>query len=119
MLTKEQILSASDLKTATVDVPEWGGVLTIRTMTGADRDAFEQSTYKKNGDDYQVNMKDIRARLCASCVVDENGELVFGETDIRALSRKSSLVLDRVFSACQELNGLTGKDVEELAKNLE
>ena len=42
-LTKDQILEANDLQSESVTVPEWGGDVLVRTMTGADRDAFEAS----------------------------------------------------------------------------
>ena len=118
MLNKDQILKADDLKTLLVDVPEWGGQVKIKQMTGAERDAFEQATYRKNGSSYEVNLRDMRARLCAVCIVGDDGKRFFDDSDIAALSMKSAIALDRVFSACQELNALTNKDVEELGKDL-
>jgi len=44
-LNKEQILRADDLKTEEVDVPEWGGSVRVRVLTGTERDAFESSIY--------------------------------------------------------------------------
>ena len=119
MLTKENILKADDLKTETVKVPEWGGSVVIKEMTGSERDTFEQATYHKNGSDYEVNMKDMRARLCAICMVDDKGERLFTDADVSALSGKSAKALDRVFSRSQKLNAISSKDVEELAKNSE
>ena len=118
MLNKDQILKADDLKTSIEDVPEWGGKVKIKQMTGSERDAFEQATYRKNGKDYEVNMKDMRARLCASCIIDDKGVRIFDDADIVELSKKSAIVLDRLFAACQELNSLSQKDVEELGKEL-
>ena len=118
MLNKDQILKADDLKTSIEDVPEWGGKVKIKQMTGSERDAFEQATYRKNGKDYEVNMKDMRARLCASCIIDDKGVRIFDDADIVELSKKSAIVLDRLFTACQELNSLSQKDVEELGKEL-
>ena len=46
LLNKDQILEASDLQTFSVSVPEWGGDVQIRSMTGADRDEFESSLVK-------------------------------------------------------------------------
>ena len=41
LLTKDQILAVADIEYRTVAVPEWGGEVRIRSMTGADRDAHE------------------------------------------------------------------------------
>ena len=37
--------------------------------------------------------------------------------DVKALGKKSSLALNRVFEVAQRLNGLTERDMEELAGN--
>lgn len=117
MLTKEQILAAKDLNTETVSVPEWGGDVVIRELTGSERDTFEQTTYVRNGKNFEVNMKDMRARLCSMCIVDADGKRMFSDGEIKSLSGKSSRALDRVFSACSKLNGLGKDDQDELSKN--
>ncbi len=40
---------ADDLPRETVSVPEWGGEVLVRTMSGTDRDAFEASLLEKDG----------------------------------------------------------------------
>jgi hypothetical protein len=114
-LTKEQILKASDLKSETIEVPEWGGSVNIRTLTGAERDAFEQTMVIKKG---KTNLVNIRARLCAVTIVDDAGNLVFDDKDIEDLGKKSGAALDRVFAVAQRLNGFGDKDIEDLGKNL-
>ena len=114
MLSRDDILNANDLKTETVQVPEWGGEVNVRTMTGAERDAFESKIVGKNGG---VNMQNIRARLVSLTMVDENGDRIFSDDDVKELGRKSAAALDRVFTAAQGLNKISDEDVEELAKN--
>jgi len=113
MLTKQQILESVDTKTAVVDVPEWGGSVTIATMTGFARDRFEASVMGKNGG---VNTSNLRAKLVAACVVDEKGKLMFTEEDIIKLGNKSSTALDKIFEAAQKLNRIGDKEIDELAK---
>ena len=38
MLTREQILGLSDLPREEVRIPEWGGVVFVRALTGSERD---------------------------------------------------------------------------------
>lgn len=114
MLTKDQILSADDLKTLIVDVPEWGGEVTIRTMSGFARDRFEAQLIGANNG---TNLRNVRAKLVAASIIDENGDLMFDESDIKKLGQRSSVALDRVFSAAQSLNKITDQEVDELAKN--
>ena len=45
ILSKDAILAADDLPRETVHVPEWGGDVYVRTMSGTDRDAFTPCTH--------------------------------------------------------------------------
>jgi len=115
LLNRDAILQADDLPTKTVDVPEWGGAVCVRSMTGVERDQYESTMVERKGKDVQVNLKNIRAKLVALCCIGDDGKRLFGEDDAEALGKKSAAALDRVFSVAQKLNGLSAKDVEELA----
>lgn len=117
ILTKEQIFAAQDLRFVTVNVPEWGGKVRIKSMTGEDRDAFEMAITEATASDRKLNIKNIRARLVALTVVDDSGAPLFTEGDVAALAKKSAAALSRIYAAAQKLNALTNDDVEELAKN--
>lgn len=117
LLSKEAILSAQDMEVRDVEVPEWHGVVRVKGLTAAERDAFESEIVQRNGKNVTQNLRNIRARLVAMSVINEDGARVFGFRDIEALGEKSAKALDRVFSAAQELSGLRDEDVDELAKN--
>ena len=116
-LTKAEILAKDDLKIEQVYVEEWDCWVGVRTLTGAERDYFESSTVQRNGKKITTNLSNIRARLCALCMVDETGARLFQEEDEFALGGKSAAALDCVFTVAQKLNGLRDEDVDELAKN--
>lgn len=117
MLTREQILESNDIQEEIIEVPEWGGSVKVRGMTGVERDKFEASTFKGKGKNLQLNWQNIRAKLVASTVVNGVGHLMFTDQDVAALGKKSAVGLDRVFEAGQRLSGITKEDVEDLAKN--
>jgi hypothetical protein len=117
MLTKEQILRAKDIQTETVPVPEWGGDVLVRGLTGRERDEFEQGLVKGAGRKSQINLKLATARLCALSIVDEKGNRLFGDGDIMALNSKSSAALQRVYKTASRLSGLGDEDLEEMVKN--
>lgn len=114
LLTREAILGADDLKRELVKVVEWGGDLYIAMMTGAARDAWEQSLIGAEGG---TNTANIRARLVAACAVDETGARLFTEADVEALGRKSSRALERCAKVAQRLNALSAADVEAAKGN--
>ena len=117
MLTKDQILSAEDIQFEDAEVPEWNGTVRIQAMTGMARDRYEQSLFDGKGKG--VRLDNIRAKLLAACMVDEAGNLLFDESDIERLGKKSAKPLDRLFGIAQKLNGITDSDVAVLEKNLE
>lgn len=122
VLGKAQILSADDLGRELVEVPEWGGAVYVQAMSGVERDAYESSILEINEDakgriTTKRKMDNLRAKMCARCMVDEDGNRLFDESEIEALGAKSAKALDRVFSVAQKLNGVSDKDLEELAGN--
>jgi hypothetical protein len=117
MLDKKTILNADDLPREQVVVPQWGGEVFVRTLTGTERDEFEQSCLTSRGKNKEMNLKNIRARLCVLCICQEDGTRLFDARDVEALGKKSSSALDLIFSVAQKLNGLSGEDTEELAGN--
>lgn len=118
-LTKEQILAADDLPREEVQVPEWGGSVYVRVMSGAERDAYEQSYLEKKGDSYEVNRRNLRAKLAVQTVVNENGERLFSDADVDALGAKNGGALDRIFEVASRLNRISKKDEDDLLKNSE
>lgn len=119
-LTREQILDADDVQYQEVECKEWGGTVLIRSLSGSERDAFEAESLVQKGKSSQVNLRNVRARLAARCIVGERGgKPIFNPVDVDALGKKSAAALDRVFSAAMELSGLTPADVKELVENFD
>jgi len=116
-LNRDEILKLNDLPVEEVYVPEWDAWVRVRGLTGAERDAFEQSIVETRGKNTRMNLRNIRAKLVALCVVDEQGNRLFSDEDAELLGRKSAAALNRVFEVAQRLSGLRPEDVEELAGN--
>jgi len=118
MLTREKILSADDLITELVNVPEWGGELYISTLSGAGRDAYEASIIRvDSGNNVTQDFNNMRAKLVARTAVDEEGNRLFSDDDVLDLGKKSAAALDRCFSVASRLNAVSDDDIEALAKN--
>lgn len=114
VLTKDEILSAEDLKREEVDVPEWGGAVFVRMLTGRERDNLEAFWLRSKEAGSYAN---ARATLVALTVCDESGARLFSDADIEALGGKSAAALDRLSDVAQRINRLTKKDLEDLAGN--
>lgn len=121
-LNREQILAADDMAYEEVEVPQWGGTLTLKSLTGTERDKFEASMMVMNkGGKPSQNLENLRARLVVLCAIDrdDNDLPIFTHEDIKPLGKKSAAALDLVFSAAQELNGFTKADVEALTEGFD
>jgi hypothetical protein len=116
-LKKTDILKASDIKTEVVPCPEWGGDVMVYGLNGMERDGFEASVVEMRGKETSVDMANIRAKLCALAIRDEDGARLFDDDEAIDLGKKSADVLDRIFTVAQRLSGLTKEDVDKLAKN--
>jgi hypothetical protein len=117
LLGKDAILAADDIRSERVPVPEWGGEVMVRGLTGRQRDAWEASMTVRRGKKLEQDMRDFRARLVVQCVVDETGQLVFHDGDVDALSAKSGSALDRIYDTAARLSGISGDDVDELTRD--
>ena len=119
LLTREQILTAEDLPKELVPCPEWGGDVYVRTLSGTERDDFENSLWEGTGKDRAYTGRHIRAKLCARTICDEQGQRLFSDADVEALGQKSSRALDRCADVARRLCGMTAEEVQALAKNSE
>lgn len=113
---RDTILGATTVPSETVPLPELKTNVIVRGMTGAERDAFEASCIEGRGKRRDVNTRNIRAKLVASCCIDDQGNRVFTDDDAIALGKVRADVLDRIFSVAQRLSGMNPEDIDELGK---
>lgn len=125
-LTRDGILNADDLTIKREFIPEWGGYVYVKSITGEDRDKFEASllvTEKQIGDKGQLvevqrmSTENIRAKLLVECLCDAQGNKMFSDADVAALGKKSAAGLTRCYNIASKLNAVTDADVDELAGN--
>ena len=117
ILTAADILGADDVKKRKkVSVPEWGGEVYVKVMTGAERDQWELQATELLKNPKSAN---IRAFLCALTISDDKGNRLFTDEQIVDLGKKSSVALERVFQVSRKINMVNDSDLDELEKNLE
>jgi hypothetical protein len=112
-LTAEEIVEANDQQVHVMEVPEWGGQIGIRVMTAGERDAHELEWM--NGKERGVT--NFRSKFLAKIISDKDGNRIFSDAKIRALSEKSGAVCQRIFEEGLKYNAVTDQDVEDMAGN--
>lgn len=99
-----------------VEVPEWGVTVYVRDIGGGARGKWEamqlQLMQGNNGE-----LENLRARLCVLTVCDAEGNLVFVDGDIEALSRKSASALERIAKVSMRISKLRPQDAGETEGN--
>lgn len=117
-LKHDDIVSVKDIVLEEVEVPEWGGNVYVKGLTGAERDKFEASLVLERGKSRTMNLANIRAKLCVLTICDEKRERLFKSEEVQMLSQKSAAALQRVFIVARKLSKIENEDVEELAGEL-
>lgn len=115
-LTKEQIFKSNDLKIEVVDVPEWGGQIRLKGLSGIKRAEIEKYQASKGGDPDPAS---LRARMLIFSIVDEKDKQVFELSDGQTLMEKSAAVTEWLFEKAMKLSGIGGYNIEKIAKNSE
>jgi hypothetical protein len=114
MLRREDILAAQDIVTESVPVPEWGGAVLVRSLSGTQREAMDRVIYDARQAGRPVS---IFATVAAYSVVDIHGARLFSDEDIATLATKSSAPLERIWDWHQKHSGIGVKSLEDAIKN--
>ena len=111
LLNKEQIFACQDLSVETVAMPEWGGEVKIKTMSIGDQIEFERLNKKSK------DSSNIVCNTLMFCCIDDEGNRLFSEADIKVLEKKSFRAIEKLFRACLDLNAIHSDSLEKEAKN--
>jgi hypothetical protein len=101
LLTAQQIVEAQDVQFELVEVPEWGGIVRIRSLTAENMTEFLRATEMADKGDSTV-----KAMMLTAC--DEEGNLIFKDPSaLQVLKKKSLLPFVRIQERVLVMNGLT------------
>lgn len=126
MSLKDKILSYKP--SAVVEkIHAFGGDCFIRVISGAERDRYESSKqvidFRREGRrggldvDARMNLANLRARLAAVVLSDEQGNRLFTDEDAAKLGNLDARELEKVYVAGCRLNGLDAEAIGDAEKN--
>jgi hypothetical protein len=116
-LTRDKILQAEDMKPLRVSVPEWGGTLWIRTLSGKERLSYEEAVDKIKDAGDGMHSTRLMTHYLTWVLVDKEGKRLFSDKDIDLLADKKASVLLRLYNKASVHNGTSLQDAEDLEKN--
>lgn len=117
LLSRDNILAVTTFKKELVSVPEWGGDVYIRVMTGAESDVFTEMILAHEEQHGNNRLPHLKAVLAILTVCDDQGGRIFDMNDLDMLLSKESNALSKIFDVSRRLNGLTPDTQDEITKN--
>jgi hypothetical protein len=108
-----KILASDDMRPVAVSVPEWGVDVHVKPMSTRAREEFDFWISRSRAQ----NGAAIREHVVMWCACDSDGNAIFTQDDLPALSEKSSAAIDRIYTAALAINGIGGAAADELEKN--
>lgn len=111
-LSAADILAADDFDYLEVEIPQWGGVLRMRSMTAAEVHKFNKAMEEPDGRESSI------ARAIFFSAVDADGNRMFTEDNWLQLQDKSLIPLLEAQAAFMKLNKMdTVKAATEAAES--
>lgn len=108
-LSRESILNVDDLRREEMEIPEWKGVITVRSLRGSERDRWARDVLDERGKP--------KENLNAMLIYYGCEEPKFEKEDIEILQQKSVAVTERIVRKIMELSGISLESVDEIRKN--
>lgn len=119
---REAIQAADDGTAELHEVPEWGVVVEIRSMTARSRAKFVANMASEDGTVGGVNDPDRIIGMwwhviSQTCYDPESGERAFEDDDQQWLFDKNARVVNDLANACMTASGLTEEAVGDAGKD--
>ncbi len=123
LLNRENLLTREQLQVKEVSLGNDEFVY-VRSMTGKEREAFENSIRKVIRDEdgkivkYESSLENFRAKIAVMTICDKEGNLLLKPEDTDLLNESLSAArLVKIADAASELNKISDSDKEDLLKN--
>lgn len=123
ILGRDAILQNSTFKQREVPVPELGGALLVRELTGLHAAEFQRrsmalvDTQKTQIRDAK-DLAELSAQVWVWGVIDQDGQALFTRDDIPRITGMPARIVDLVADAILDLSGLSQRALRRSKKNL-
>ena len=111
-----EILAKDDFTYAEIDVPEWGGTLRLRSLSGVQRTIITARAQKN-----KITADGLYEQMVIMAAVDEDGKPIFEERQhLEMLKMRNSSVTKRIGEKVMEISGFkpdAESDTESAEKN--
>lgn len=116
-ITREQLLKLGQ-SPRRIKVEEIGGIkFRIQSLTEKEKANYEADLMEKGGGFNRNRLIDARLRLIIRCLVDEQGNQMLTDGDIKVLQEMDGGIVSELADHCRSHCGFDELDIEETLKN--
>lgn len=111
--------AAPALRVVDLFIPEMNETIHVSELSGAQRDAFEKTmiSVSPDGTKTKLTIDNVRARLIVMTVVNDEGKLLFAESDAERIGDLGASIVSEIYNVASGLSKISKEDVDELLKN--
>tara|TARA_R110000737_G_scaffold53948_1_gene75885 strand:+ start:1403 stop:1801 length:399 start_codon:yes stop_codon:yes gene_type:complete len=111
---RNALLKLCERRYIDLDLEDAGVTVRIQSLSEKEKSAYETRLIAKSGRGIlRDRLQDATRRLIALCLVDENNDRIFLDSDINQIGEMDSFVSSRIYDAAQEHCGFNKGDIED------
>ncbi len=111
MTSIKDVILKSSIKQEKVELKDLGITVTLQEMDAARMEQYERLIYKIDDDgNLNIDTKNLKSKMVAFSVVDDNGNLIFTAEDVEKLARSRGGVVKKLSDVAGKLNGLYNEE---------
>ena len=101
-----------------LDLEDAGVTVRIQSLSEKEKSSYETRLIAKSGRGIlRDRLQDATRRLIALCLVDENNDRIFLDSDVNQIGEMDSFISSRIYDAAQEHCGFNKGDIEDTVGN--
>ena len=117
---RNALLKLCERRYIDLDLEDAGVTVRIQSLSEKEKSAYETRLIAKSGRGIlRDRLQDATRRLIALCLVDENNDRIFLDSDVNQIGEMDSFVSSRIYDAAQEHCGFNKGDIEDTVGNSE
>ena len=117
---RKALLKLCERRYIDLELADAGITVRIQSLSEKEKSTYETRLIAKSGRGIlRERLQDATRRLIALCLVDENNDRIFLDSDVNQIGEMDSFVSSRIYDACQEHCGFNKNDISETVGNSE
>ena len=115
---RNALLKLCERRYIDLDLEDAGVTVRIQSLSEKEKSPYETRLIAKSGRGIlRDRLQDATRRLIALCLVDENNDRIFLDSDVNQIGEMDSFVSSRIYDAAQEHCGFNKGDIEDTVGN--